>query len=180
MIRSKHWWLVTLKGLIFIFLGIYILKYPVSGMLGLIIYGGVCLILSGIIIDIFAITTHRINHNWRWQIAEGLLDILLGIILLSNAGLTALTLPYVFAFFGILTGIFWVFEALYFRHHQYKAWGVALFAGLLSIAIGIVIILHPVIALLTIFGFIGLMFIIQGFFLALFSLEISRVKKMEL
>lgn len=180
MIRSKHWWLVTLKGLIFIFLGIYILKYPVSGMLGLIIYGGVCLILSGIIIDIFAITTRKINHNWRWQIAEGILDIIFGILLLSNLGLTALTLPYVFAVFGILTGIFWVFEALYFRHHGYQAWGVALLAGVLSILIGVLIILHPVIAMLTIFGFIGIMFIVQGFFLTLFSIEISRVKKLEL
>lgn len=178
MIRSKHWWLITLKGLIFIFLGIYILKYPISGMLGLIVYGGFALILSGLIITVFALTTRTSNRNWPWHISEGFLDILLGVILLLNIGLTAITLPYVFAFFGILTGIFWIVEALYFKHHGYKAWFVALLAGLLSIIIGILIFLRPVIAMLTIFSFIGCMFILQGFFLVLFSLEISRVKKL--
>lgn len=180
MIRSKHWWLITLKGLIFIFLGIYILKFPVSGMLGLIVYGGFSLILSGLIISVFAITTHKTNRNWTWHIAEGFLDILLGIILLLNIGLTAITLPFVFAFFGILTGIFWIVEALYFKRNGYKPWSVALLAGLLSLVIGILIFLHPVIAALTIFAFIGCMFILQGFFLVLFSLEISRVKKLVL
>jgi uncharacterized membrane protein HdeD (DUF308 family) len=177
MIRSKHWWLITIKGLIFIFLGIYILKYPISGMLGLIVYGGFALILSGLIISVFAITTHKTNHNWTWHIAEGILDIILGIILLLNLGLTAITLPYVFAFFGVLTGIFWIVEALSFKQKGYKPWGVALLAGLLSLIIGILIFLHPVIAMLTIFGFIGCMFILQGFFLVLFSIEISQVKK---
>jgi len=40
MIKSKNWWLITPKGIIFIFLGIYIFKFPViSEMLGLIVYG---------------------------------------------------------------------------------------------------------------------------------------------
>ena len=43
MISVKKWWLISLKGLIFIFLGMYIFKFPVSGMLGLIIYGGISL-----------------------------------------------------------------------------------------------------------------------------------------
>lgn len=148
-------------------------------MLGLIVYGGFALILSGLIISVFAITTRKSNHNWTWHIAEGILDIILGIILLLNLGLTAVTLPFVFAFFGVLTGIFWIVEALSFKQKGYKPWGVALLAGLLSLIIGILIFLHPVIAMLTIFGFIGCMFILQGFFLVLFSIEISQVKKID-
>jgi uncharacterized membrane protein HdeD (DUF308 family) len=177
MIRSKNWWLITLKGFIFIFLGIYILKFPVSGMLGLIVYGGVLLVLSGIFIISFAISTRKINPNWTWQLSEGILDILLALILLSNIGLTAITLPYVFAFFGILTGIFWVMESLYFKRNTYRYWPVALIAGIFSILIGILIFYRPLLAALTIVTIIGIMFIVQGIFLVLFSLEIYRIKK---
>lgn len=178
MIRSKNWWLITLKGILFFLLGIYIFKYPVSGMLGLIVYGGIALIISGIIIIAFAISTRKVNNGWHWQMSEGLLDILIAVILLSNIGLTAVTLPYVFAFFGILTGIFWTAEAIYFKRNGYRFWTVALIAGVFSILIGILIFYRPVLAALTIVAIIGLMFMIQGVFLTLFSFEISRVKKL--
>lgn len=177
MIRSKNWWLITLKGITFILLGIYILKFPVSGMLGLIVYGGIFLFFSGVIIISFAITTRKANPNWTWQLSEGILDLLLALILLLNIGLTAITLPFVFAFFGILTGIFWVMESLYFKRINYRYWPVALLAGVFSILIGILIFYRPVLAALTIVSIIGIMFIVQGIFLLLFSLEIRHIKK---
>ena len=112
--------------------------------------------------------------------AEGILDIILAVILLLNIGLTAITLPYVFAFYGILTGIFWIFQSAFFKNNQYKFWGVVLLAGILSILVGILILLRPLIAVLTIVSFIGVLLIVQGFFLTLFSLEISRAHKASL
>jgi uncharacterized membrane protein HdeD (DUF308 family) len=177
MIKSKNWWLITIKGLIFIFLGFYILKFPISGMLGLIVYGSISLFISGLILATFAIITRKIHTAWGWQMAEGVLDIILAVILLLNIGLTAITLPYVFAFYGILTGIFWIFQSAFFKNNQYKFWAVVLLAGVLSILVGILILLRPLIAVLTIVSFIGIMFIVQGFFLMLFSFEISRAHK---
>jgi uncharacterized membrane protein HdeD (DUF308 family) len=177
MIKSQNWWLITIKGLIFIFLGFYILRYPISGMLGLIIYGSICLFISGFILAIFAFLTRKTHAGWRWQLADGILDIILALILLLNIGLTAVTLPYVFAFYGIFTGIFWILQSGFFKRNYYKFWGVVLLAGLLSIAVGIFIFLRPFIAMLSLISFIGILFIVQGFFLTLFSLEISRAHK---
>jgi len=177
MIRSKNWWLITLKGIILVFLGIYIFKFPVSGMLGLIVYGGISLFISGLILAVFAVITRKENNGWKWQMGEGLLDIILAMILLLNIGLTAITLPFVFAFYGILTGIFWIVQALFFRRKGYKFWAVALIAGLFSLLIGILIFNRPVIASLTIVGIIGIMFMIHGFFLTLFSFEVGSTKK---
>ena len=177
MIKSKNWWLITIKGLIFIFLGFYILKFPIRGMLGLIIYGSISLFISGFLLATFAIVTRKTHKGWGWQLAEGLLDILLGVILLLNIGLTAITLPYVFAFYGIFTGIFWIFQSIFFKNNQYKFWGVVLVAGLLSLLVGVLIFIRPIFAALTIVAIIGIMLIVQGFFLTLFSLEISRAHK---
>ncbi len=174
MIRSKQWWLITLKGLIFIFLGIYILRFPISGMLGLIVYGGLLLLLSGVIIILFAISTRKTNPNRTWHMGEGFLDIIVALILLLNIGLTVITLPFVFAFFGILTGIFWLLESFYFKRKGYRYWSVALLAGLFSCIIGTFIFYHPVLATFTILDFIGIMFIVQGIFLVLFSIEMGK------
>ena len=178
MIRSKKWWLITLRGLIFFFIGIYIIRFPISGMLGLVVYGSILLFISGLVISIFAFTTRSVNRNWIWQLLEGLLDIVIAIILLSNIGLTAITLPYVFAFFGVLTGIFWIMEALFLKRNDYRYWAVALVAGLFSIIIGILIFYRPVLAVLTIVTIIGIMFIVQGLFLMLFSFAVSKVKRL--
>ena len=179
MIRSKNWWLISLKGIIFIFLGIYIFKFPVSGMLGLIVYGSILLFISGIIMAIFAISTRKKNKGWGWQMGEGFFDILIAVILVSNLGLTVVTLPFVFAFYGILTGVFWIFQSVFFKRKGYRFWTIVFLAGLFSLLIGILIVYHPVNAALTIVGIIGIMFMIHGFFLTLFSLEIRGKKNIE-
>ena len=176
MIRSKNWWLISLKGIIFIFLGIYIFKFPVGGMLGLIVYGGISLLVSGIIESVFAIIHRKTHKGWAWQMGEGFLDIILAIILLLNVGLTAVTLPFVFAFYAILTGIFWIIQSIFFKGNKYRFWTVAFIAGLFSLLIGILIFYRPALLALTIVGIIGIMFMVHGFFLLLFSFEISGVR----
>jgi len=145
-------------------------------MLGLIVFGGVSLFISGFILAIFALITRKENIGWGWQMGEGLLDILLALILLLNIGLTAITLPFVFASYGILTGIFWIIQSVFFKRKGYRFWTVALIAGLLSLLIGILIFYRPVIAAITIVGIIGIMFMVHGFFLTLFSFEINGKK----
>ena len=174
MIRSKNWWLITLRGLIFFFIGLYILRFPISGMLGLIVYGSALLFISGIVFIAFALTTRNFHKNWVWQLLEGLLDIIVAFILLSNIGLTAVTLPYLFAFFGVLTGIFWIMESISFKQNGYQYWAVALLAGLFSIIVGILIFYRPILASLTIVEIIGIMFIVQGLFLMLFSFVVRK------
>lgn len=176
MIKSKNWWLISLKGIIFIFLGVYIFKFPVSGMLGLIVYGGISLFLSGIIESAFAISYRKINPDWGWQMGEGFLDIILALILLLNIGLTPITLPFVFASYGILTGIFWMIQSFFFKRNGYQFWIVAFIAGLFSLLIGLLIFYRPVLVALTIVGIIGIMFMVHGFFLLLFSFGISGAK----
>lgn len=177
MIRSKQWWLITLRGLIFFFIGINILRFPISGMLGLVVYGSILLFISGLVISIFAVSSRKANPNWIWQLLEGLLDIVVALILLSNVGLTAITLPYVFAFFGTLTGIFWIMQSLYLKRKHYKYWSLAMLAGLFSIVIGVLIFYRPLLTALTIVTIIGIMFIVQGVFLVIFSIAISKAKQ---
>ena len=176
MISIKNWWLISLKGLIFIFLGMYIFKFPVSGMLGLVIYGGISLFISGIFIAIFALSTRKHNAGWGWQLGEGLLDILVAIILLLNLGLTIITLPYVFAIYGLITGIFWIIQSTFLKRKGYSFWNIVLIGGLLSLLIGLLIFLHPILAAITIVGIIGSLFMVHGIFLILFSFLVKRIK----
>ncbi len=176
MISIKNWWLLSLKGLIFIFLGMYIFKFPVSGMLGLVIYGGISLFISGIIIAIFAFSTRLQNAGWGWQLGEGLLDVIVAIILFLNLGLTIITLPYVFAIYGLITGIFWIIQSTFLKRKGYSFWNIVLIGGLLSFIIGLLIFFHPIYASLTIVGIIGSLFIVHGIFLILFSFLVKRIK----
>lgn len=145
-------------------------------MLGLVVYGGISLFLSGLIIAAYAVITRKRNRGWEWQLGEGVLDIIMAVVLLLNIGLTAVSLPFVFAFYGMLTGLFWIFQSVVFRKNKYQFWPVAFIAGLFSLLIGIIIFYRPVLAALTIVGIIGIMFMMHGFFILLFSFEISGSK----
>lgn len=169
--------MISIKGLIFILLGLYIYKFPVAGMLGLIIYGGISLLLSGILIGLFAYSTRHKNEGWGWHLGEAVLDIIIAVILLANLGLTVITLPYVFAIYGLLTGLFWIIHSTYLKRKGFSFWNIVLIGGLISLVIGSLILYNPVIAAITIVGIIGILFIVHGIFLILFSFLVRRVKK---
>jgi uncharacterized membrane protein HdeD (DUF308 family) len=85
----KNWWLVLIKGIILIILAFVIFRHPVGILMGITVYMGIGLLLTGIALIIAAIAARNDIENWGWRLAEGILDALFGIMLLANPGITA-------------------------------------------------------------------------------------------
>ena len=62
-------------------------------LVGITFYMGISLLLTGIALIIAAIADRNDIENWGWRLAEGILDALIGIILLANPGITATVIP---------------------------------------------------------------------------------------
>ncbi len=85
----KNWWLVLIKGIILIILAFVIFRHPVGILMGITVYMGIGLLLTGIALIIAAIAARNDIENWGWRLAEGILDALFGIMLLANPRITA-------------------------------------------------------------------------------------------
>ena len=101
----KYWWLVLIKGIILIALSFFIFGHPVSALLGLTLYIGISLLMTGAVLVISAIASRKSEDNWGWKLAEGGIDVIFAFILLSNPAITASVFPFIVGFWMMIYGV---------------------------------------------------------------------------
>lgn len=152
----KTWSLCV--GIIMIVLGIYICANPLIGMVALALYIGAAFIIAGLGYSV----TSFYNES-GWGLFVGLFNIFVGLILVTNLGITTASLPAIFAIWCLAVGIINLVRSV----RSYKSslpWGWALFIGLLGVLFSFLIIAHPLIGAFTITTLIGLYMVAYGVF----------------
>ena len=81
--NNRYWWLMLIIGILSILCGIWVFRNPVESYFALAVYFSIMFILYGIgeIVNAFAGQRYR---NWGWGLAVGILDLVIGFILLGN------------------------------------------------------------------------------------------------
>ncbi|MDR1694073.1 MAG: DUF308 domain-containing protein [Lactobacillaceae bacterium] len=156
-------------GIIMVCLGVYVWFHPVDTLIALALYLGVVFVAAGALYLYIAF-----QHNSSWHLALGLLDLLVGVIFLSNLGVTAASLPIVFALWTLFVGVIQVGEAFYRKSVSYP-WGWELAFGILGILFAFLIMAYPGIGAFTITMLMGSYIILYGL---LGFIEYAALKKM--
>lgn len=107
----KYWWLVALKGLSSLLLGLIVLLYPVKSAEAFLIYLGILIGLGGLFMVIFGWRNGE-RATKKWFIAEGIFDIVIAGLIIGYPEKTAIIL-------ALLFGIWLLFNAL-FRFNIYR------------------------------------------------------------
>lgn len=132
--RCSIWHLIA--GSVMIILGIAVWLNPGPSLLAMAIYLGAALFLLGCGYVTFSFTEYS-----GWYFVVGLLDIFVGLILLTNLGLTVQTLPIILAFWFLATGVMQVSGSLDIKKHGLP-WGWSMFSGILGIVLGFFILAY--------------------------------------
>ena len=85
----------------------------------------------------------------------GLLDLLLGFILMANLGVTAATLPIIVALWCLTIGVVQVVGAFEIKRYDLP-WGWSMTMGFVGIIFGLIILAYPMFGAITISTVIGL------------------------
>jgi uncharacterized membrane protein HdeD (DUF308 family) len=89
-----------------------------------------------------AMTFETEQHPWWLTLMGGILSFVIGLLLLTSPAKTVFTLVVGLGIYWIISGIFHL-AGMFLDHH---AWGWKLFAGLLEILAGFLILRYPLIA----------------------------------
>jgi uncharacterized membrane protein HdeD (DUF308 family) len=143
-IPTVPWWLMLITGVAAVLLGFFLIFAPARTVVALVQFLGIYWLITGV----FSLVSIIVNRsNWVWKLFSGVLSIAAGIFIVQLplwAQWTALTLLtsliFVAAGAGIIAG--GVFLVLAFIERN---WGVGILAAL-SIILGIVLFLNPLIA----------------------------------
>lgn len=129
--RCSIWHLIS--GIIMLILGIVVWANPLSSLYAMAIYFGGAVFLLGC-----GYITFSFSEYSGWYFVVGLLDLFIGLILLTNLGLTIQTLPILFAFWFLATGVMQISGGLDIKKLGLP-WGWSIFSGILGIILAFLI-----------------------------------------
>ncbi len=153
---SRNLWFLIV-GILLIVCGIYVLLNPITALIASAIILGILFVFMGVSY-LFAFRTVKSYM----LLALGILDVLIGILFLSNIGITALTMPIMFALWFLFVGVMQLIAGLEIRGTDKTAWGWLAGTGILGIIFALLIFFYPLLGTLTITFLIGAYLIIYG------------------
>jgi len=152
----RHWWVFLIRGLLFIIVGAYIAASPVSGYLALSFLLGLIILLAGVA-ELIRSYQDQGTGNRGWHLFAGLVDLLLGLILVSHLAASMIILRILVGFYFLFKGI----TVLTYRRSAVRAWWMIL-GALIILLFVIMIWFDPVFGMASVLMFTSLAFIVTG------------------
>lgn len=140
---TRAWWVLVIRGLFGIMLGVFAFLQPFTTMHALIVLFGAYAIIDGLFAA--GASIRAAEHHMRWWplLLEGLIGLAAGIFALVMPGVTAIVLVAVAGVWAVMTGVLEIMTAIRLRRHLHNEW-LLVVAGALSIIFGFAIVTFPV------------------------------------
>jgi uncharacterized membrane protein HdeD (DUF308 family) len=168
----RHWWLFLLRGLAFIAVGIYMLNAPLASYAALSLLFGVIIIIAGV-----AEAIHAYNHRYIagqvWRFYIGIIDVVLGIVLVANLTVSMTILP-------IILGVWFLFSSasLFSFAGLMKRPLWLILSASVTILFALLVIFNPAFGAMTIVLWTAFAFIVTGIFNSLLAFRLKADNKL--
>jgi len=172
----NNWWLPLLLGLGLILLGIWVLRNPGGTLEGLAIFFSIMLLFSSAASIIFSITNRDVLDGWGWNLAGGILELFIAIVLLNNPNAAILAVNFLIGFWVMFRGILLISFATEMRDHHISNWGWTLAGGILTSILAFCIFIDPLVGAISVAFLIGAALILAGLLHVIISLVLRRTK----
>lgn len=164
MSSSKHiHWGSLLLGILFVLASLIAFRDPVGNLQALVMVFAIFAILKGLYEIFLRNSVHYFTGTKATMlIVVGVLDIIVGIFFLLNINLGVVALPIVFAVWFLVDSIFGLFTADIARQISNGYYWFQIIVNVLGIIVGIMLLLNPLSAALTLSFLVGFYFMLFG------------------
>lgn len=157
---NKFWYWFLIKGIIMILLALLIFQNPGGTLLAIALYIGIGFLLTGIIVIGQGFLARKLFPNWGWRVFEGILDLVLGFILIAHPALTASVLPFIIGFWGAIYGFYLAIDG-------FSGDGNALvkaISGILLLIFSFIVMFNPLFAGYSMVIWVGIILLLGGIY----------------
>lgn len=161
---------IVLRGILLVLVALLFIFFPTTSIEIAILIIGSFIILDGIISGIGGFFYDIPGAAKILNLIFSVVSVILGIIVIANPGLTAITLLYFFAAWAIISGVFSILTT-FFVKEGFKRESLTILGGLISIVLGVVLFYRPlggIFAISYLMGFyllfVGITYIAAPFF----------------
>jgi uncharacterized membrane protein HdeD (DUF308 family) len=172
----KNWWWFIIKGLLLITAGIAIFTRPAEGYVGLSILFSLIILGVGLTQIFFSIANSDVLKGWGWALASGIIDVIIGIYLLSYPVITMATLPYIVGFWLIFRSFYLMGSSFDLKTLGVPGWGWLLAGGLLLVMLAFIILYYPAAGAVSIVAYSASAFFVAGIFSIVLAFKFKTLK----
>lgn len=174
----RYWWISLIVGILSIIAGICCFTTPTSSLAALTELFMAILIIGGIFNIVSAATNRRWNYFWGWDLARGIIELLLGIwLVVLPLPLVTTTLVYIFGFWMLFHSIIGICESCGFAATPIKGWGWMLACNILGLLCSFLFLMSPIYGGVFVLVYVGISFIAYGIFRTVLAFRMRRFNK---
>jgi uncharacterized membrane protein HdeD (DUF308 family) len=142
-VLAQNWWALALRGVCAILFGVIALVVPGAVLITLALFFAAYLLVDGILAIVAAVRAAQRHERWGMLLAEGVVDIAVGVIAFVFPVSAVLAFVFVTAAWALLTGVLLMVAAFKLNRQHGRAW-MAL-SGIISVLFGIALIVAPLV-----------------------------------
>ena len=174
---AGKWYLELIMGILFIAVGVWVFMTPAASYLALSIFFAVTFLATGIMEISVAISSRKYTEGWGWSLAGGIVDTLIGLLLVSKPVFTMAVLPFYVGFALMFRSALAIGFSFALGRLKIPGWGFMLFIGILGIILAFIMIWNPAFGGLTIVAYTALAFLSGGIFQVYLSFQLKQLNK---
>jgi uncharacterized membrane protein HdeD (DUF308 family) len=174
--RTGTWWLFLLEGIAAILFGLLLLTAPGSTLLALAVVLGFYWLAMGVL-ELVRVFVDR-SVPWIWSLLIGVVGIIAGILVLNHPLFAALALPATLVVYlgvlGLVAGVFGIIGG-------FTGGGIGSFIfGVINLLIGMLLLSSPIAAAIAVPFVFGVLLLIEGVGLIIWSFKVRSVEETEM
>ncbi len=168
---ASRWGWVVFRGVIGVLFGLIAFARPGAMAFTMVLIFGCYAFASGVAMVIAAARTGKAGGSWGALLIEGLLGVAIGALALLWPGTTAMTFVWLIGCWAILTGALEIASAVRLRKIIEHEWALG-FAGLLSVAFGLLMFYRPIAGGLAVVWWLGAYALFAGVLMIVFGFRL--------
>jgi uncharacterized membrane protein HdeD (DUF308 family) len=173
-IAAKYWWVILVRGIILILLGMAMLIWPKQSLQVFGIIFVAYLFVDGVMSIFQGFSARKQGQSGAGDFVVGALAIIAGIVILVWPQWSVEVLAYLVAFWALLAGISGIAGGLALRKQPGSGWGWFVAWGVLALVFGIIVLFNPAAGILSILWLVAIWAIMAGIIFAIASFFVRK------
>ena len=173
----KNWWVSLILGILYVAVALGLMFFPFNGYAALSILFSISMLVSGLLEIAFAVSNRQRVSSWGWYLAGGVIDMILGLYLVTYPVLSMEVIPFIIAFWLMFRGFSSTGYSIDLKRYRTRDWGWYMAFGILAILCSLLILWQPAIGALYAVYMISFAFLIIGLFRVMLSFELKNLHK---
>ncbi|MDD3108909.1 MAG: DUF308 domain-containing protein [Alistipes sp.] len=174
----RLWWLLLLTGIGLFVLGIIVLWFPLQSYEGMSMLFGYAILFAGLFQIILSASNNHYMTSRGWMWVSGIIELILGFILVFNPILSAEILPVVLGFWLLFRGFSAIGLSSDLSTMGVSGSGWTLFFGFLLLIAAIWLLFQPlVLGTAAVILWVGISLLCAGLFTFVYSLQLGSIHR---